>query len=69
MAKNKIKTNFDVIIVGGGPAGLFGAHYLAENSNLDILVIDKGKAPLDHRLQEEHWWMMPSRGLESRRLG
>jgi len=49
MAKNKIKTNFDVIIVGGGPAGLFGAHYLAENSNLDVLVIDKGKAPLNRQ--------------------
>jgi uncharacterized FAD-dependent dehydrogenase len=49
MTKSKIKTNFDVIIVGGGPAGLFGAHFLAENSNLDILVIDKGKAPLDRK--------------------
>lgn len=36
---------FDVIIVGGGPAGLFSAYYLSEHTNLSILLIDKGKAP------------------------
>lgn len=40
---------FDVIIVGGGPAGLFGAYYLAENSDLSVLVLDKGNAPLKRK--------------------
>ncbi len=40
---------FDVIIVGGGPAGLFGAYYLAEHSGLRVLVIDKGRAPRNRR--------------------
>ncbi|KAB1442422.1 NAD(P)/FAD-dependent oxidoreductase [Pseudodesulfovibrio senegalensis] len=40
------KTNFDVIIVGGGPAGLFAAYYLGEHSDLDVLVIEKGKPSL-----------------------
>lgn len=37
---------FDVIIVGGGPAGLFAAYYLAENTKLKVLLIEKGKPPL-----------------------
>jgi hypothetical protein len=41
-----VKTDFDVIIVGAGPAGLFAAYYLGEHSNLDVLLIDKGKRSL-----------------------
>ncbi len=33
---------FDVIIVGAGPAGIFAAHELVKDSNLDILILEKG---------------------------
>lgn len=45
MSKNTT-TQYDVIIVGGGPAGLFAAYYLGEYSNLKVLLLEKGKAPL-----------------------
>ena len=46
MTQKTVKTDYDVIIVGGGPAGLFAAYYLGEHSDLDVLLIDKGKRPL-----------------------
>jgi len=36
-------TDFDVIIVGAGPAGLFSAYELSYKSNLKLLVIDQGR--------------------------
>jgi len=49
MTQTKSADEFDVIIVGAGPAGLFGAYYLAENSNLSVLLLDKGAAPLKRK--------------------
>jgi len=40
-----VRTHFDVIVVGGGPAGLFAAHYLSRHSGLSVLLLEKGQAP------------------------
>jgi uncharacterized FAD-dependent dehydrogenase len=36
--------NFDVIIVGAGPAGIFSALELADKTDMSILLLDKGPA-------------------------
>jgi uncharacterized FAD-dependent dehydrogenase len=44
--KKDTRDHYDVIIVGGGPAGLFAAYYLSEHSDYRILLIEKGKGSL-----------------------
>ncbi|MHA1754583.1 MAG: NAD(P)/FAD-dependent oxidoreductase [Candidatus Odinarchaeia archaeon] len=34
--------DYDVLIIGAGPAGMFAAYELVENTNLKIIIIDKG---------------------------
>jgi len=46
MTEKKRNRHYDVIIVGGGPAGLFAAYYLQENSRLNVLLLEKGKSSL-----------------------
>ncbi len=41
----KGENRFDVIIVGGGPAGLFASYYLSENTDFKILLLEKGEVP------------------------
>ena len=40
---------YDVIIVGGGPAGLFSAYYLTTHGRLKVLLIEKGRPPLQRK--------------------
>lgn len=40
----KLKREYDVIIVGAGPAGIFTALEIAQYSSLNVLIIEKGKS-------------------------
>lgn len=40
---------YDVIIIGAGPGGIFAAYELYKNSNLKIAIIEKGKELLDRK--------------------
>ncbi len=40
-----MSNSYDIIIVGGGPAGLFAAYFLLEHSNLSVLLLEKGTLP------------------------
>ena len=35
--------NYNVVIIGAGPAGLFPAYEIAKNSSLKIALVDQGK--------------------------
>ncbi len=39
------KDQFDIIVVGGGPAGSTAAYHLSESCSLDVLVVDKSSFP------------------------
>lgn len=39
---------FDVVVVGGGPAGLFAAYHLRRHSDLSVLLLEKGQ-PAERR--------------------
>lgn len=46
---NAIQHSCDVIIVGGGPAGLFAAYWLAEHTDLSVVLLERGETVTKRR--------------------
>ena len=40
---NAVQHSYDVAIVGGGPAGLFAAYWLAEHTDLSVVLLERGE--------------------------
>ncbi len=59
-----MKKNYDVIIIGAGPAGIFSAIELVKQGIKDILMIDKGKS-VKERLPTETLFGVGGAGLFS----
>ena len=59
------KQNYDVIIIGGGPAGLFAGIICARN-DLQTLILEKQTFPIDKACGEG---IMPSGVDNFRKLG
>ncbi|MBN1483333.1 MAG: FAD-dependent oxidoreductase [Chloroflexia bacterium] len=55
-----MKPSYDVIIVGAGPAGMFAALELAEQSDLQVLILEKGH-PIEKRSCPMREWGGPCR--------
>jgi len=60
-----VKTRYQVIVVGAGPAGLFACYELVKNSIEDILLIDKGKLALQRNRQHDVLFGIGGAGLFS----
>jgi uncharacterized FAD-dependent dehydrogenase len=50
-------TDFDVIIVGAGPAGLFSAYEISYKSNVKLLVIDQGRDVEERRCPANEYYI------------
>lgn len=50
--KDCVNQEYDIIIIGAGPAGMFAALEASTNTKLKILLIDKGKLIGERTKQE-----------------
>ena len=50
-----MKTQAEIVVIGGGIYGAQVAYHLAKNGRKDVVIIEKGRSPVESRHMRRDW--------------